>query len=333
MSKIKVSKYDQKDQELWDNFVQNSINGTIFHEQRFISYHGNKFEDCSLLIHNNSELIAVFPAAIINKNGKTILKSHPGTSYGGLVFNATIQLKIVFDIINEIEIFAKNNEFDAIEFRHSPNIFRKTPLDQLDFALTSKAYNKIDEELSTCYELSRYKDLEISDAIKLFKNSGRSKARKNINKAFRDGLTFRELDKSEYGLFHNILINNLKKHNAKPVHSLKDINTLKELYPERVRIFGVFKDSELAAAYLIFNVNSIGNHIFYGSIDYNYQVYRPTSFGLFMLIKTFADEGDKFLNMGISTEDGGKVINWDLFAFKESFNGTGILRYYWQKYL
>jgi hypothetical protein len=333
MGQITVSKYDPSDQEIWDKFVQNSINGTIFHEQKFISYHGDKFDDCSLIFYKNNEIIALFPAAIINKINKMVLKSHPGTSYGGFVINKSLQLKNIFELIDILEKYCKNKNIEIIEFRHSPNIFRECPLDQIDFALSSNNYKRIDEELSTCYKLDIYKGKSENECVNLFQNYGRSKARKNIRKAIRAGLIFRELKENEYKIYYEILVENLKKHNSKPVHSLEEIKLLKRLYPKRINLYGVFKDENLAAGYLIFNINKIGNHIFYGSINYKYQMHRPTSFGLFKLIQTLSDQGHEYLNMGISTEDGGKIINWDLFDFKESFNGTGILRYYWQKKL
>lgn len=333
MSEFTLKKYSNNYKNIWDDFVKNSINGTIFHEQKFISYHKNKFNDSSLLFYKNGKLITVFPAAIIEKNNKIILKSHPGTSYGGFVLNDTLALKDVFEIIKLLEQFCNDNNIEIIEFRHSPNIFRKLPIDQLDFALSFNNYSRIDEELSTCFPLEAYKSLEIEKMIDLFDNSGRSKAKKNISKAIKEGLLFRELVESEYENYYDILCSNLKKHNAQPVHSFKEINLLKKLYPKRIRLYGVFKERELAAGYLIFNINQLGNHIFYGSINYKFQEFRPTSYGLFMLMNTFANEGDQYLNMGISTEDGGKIINWNLFAFKESFNGTGINRYYWQKIL
>ena len=39
----------------------------------------------------------------------------------------------------------------------------------------------------------------------------------------------------------------------------------------------------------------------------------------------------KYLNYGISTENSGKYINESLLSFKESFNGIGVIRTYWQK--
>lgn len=334
MSNYKVEKYSSEHYGEWQDFVRMSVNGTLFHEQKFLSYHDEgKFEDCSLMLYCKDELIAVLPAAVLQRGDKKVLKSHPGTSYGGLVFGTIPKLKEVIDCINAVEEYARNNNISRFEFRQAPKIFLSTPIDQIDFALVQLGYEREDQELSTCYPLLEYRDIPIEDMVKLFENDGRNKVRKNVRKAIRTGLEFRELDNSEIEKYYEILLDNLVRHDAKPAHSLADIKKLKELYPERVRLYGVFVAGNLAAGYLIFNINSIGWHVFYGSMDYKYQVERPTTFGLFMLLKTLADEGYEYLNMGISTEDGGRVVNWGLLDFKESFNGTGIIRTYWSKNL
>jgi hypothetical protein len=334
MATYEIVKYSIEKFDEWQHFVLNSANGSLFHEQRFIGYHQEgKFEDSSLMIYKNGTLCAVFPAALLRRAGKSILKSHPGTSYGGVVFSKLEKLQTVIDVQSAIEDYAKNIGIDRIEFRQAPKIFLKKPFDQLDFAFVQLGYAREDQELSTCYPLADYHHLPLDKMLGLFSNEGRNKVQKNVRKALRNGLEFRELSETEFDTYYKILLENLVRHKATPAHSLADIRKLKQLYPDRVRLYGVFKEGAMAAGYLIFNINQIGWHVFYGSMNYLYQADRPTTHGLFMLLKTLADQGYAYLNMGISTEDGGKIVNWGLLDFKESFNGTGIIRTYWSKEL
>jgi len=39
MAQIRLVKYEPALAERWDSFIDNSINGTLFHRQRFMSYH------------------------------------------------------------------------------------------------------------------------------------------------------------------------------------------------------------------------------------------------------------------------------------------------------
>jgi hypothetical protein len=55
----------------WDNFVETSDNGTIFHKRRFLSYHPEgKFKDASLIFRKQNKLFSIFPAVEIERDGK-----------------------------------------------------------------------------------------------------------------------------------------------------------------------------------------------------------------------------------------------------------------------
>lgn len=335
MQNIKIVKYENKHFDLYESFVENSINGTIFHERKFISYHPEeRFDDCSLLFFRGEKLVAVFPAAIIQKENIKILKSHPGTSYGGLIIKENLSYSFTNSLFEKLEEYCKKNNINFIEFRHSPRIFLKNPLDQIEFVLINRGYIREAEELATCYELSQIKYLTNSQYINYFNNYTNTKARQNIKKAISKKLNFKFIHNDEdISNYYNILENNLKKYNTKPVHSLKEIIKLINLYPERVKISVTEFDGRILGGFLIFNINTLGWHIFYSALDYNYLEYKPIHFCLFKLKKYLSQMSYKYLNYGISTENSGKYINESLLSFKESFNGIGVVRTYWQKKL
>lgn len=334
MSRFQIKKYSNEDHQPWDDFVKNSLNGTIFHERDFINYHPkDRFNDHSLLFFEKEKLIAVFPAAIIKKENSLILKSHPGTSYGGLVFNRNLSLNYFFDLLKELEEYSLRHGFNLIEFREAPKIFNKYPIDQYDFALLKNQWIRESEELSTCYYLPDFKGVDKQELIQSFDNSTLTKARQGIKKSIKNNCEFIELDKSNIEDFHRLLTENLKKHKTKPVHSVDELIVLFNSYPHRVKLFGIKHQDKIIAAMLLFNINNNGWHIFYSALDYSHKQLRPVHLLIFNLIDLFSNQGYNYLNYGISTEDGGNIINWDLFRFKESFNGHGIIRTYWQKRL
>ena len=88
---ISIKKYTEKLNNIWDDFIFNSNNGTIFHTQQFLSYHQNKkFTNHSLLFFDKDILLAVLPATIIKNNNQNILCSHPGASSGGVVYSQNL---------------------------------------------------------------------------------------------------------------------------------------------------------------------------------------------------------------------------------------------------
>lgn len=62
----------------WDDFVNRSQNGTIYHTRRFLTYHpAGRFVDASLLVYHDDQMIAVVPAAVRTCDGIPTLYNDP----------------------------------------------------------------------------------------------------------------------------------------------------------------------------------------------------------------------------------------------------------------
>lgn len=347
MSKISISKFDtlkiktKNDLTIeFDKFIDNSINGTIFHKKAFLNYHPiDRFEDNTLLFYKKWTLIAVFPAAkMTNKeNGKTTLKSHPGSSYGGLVIDRTMGIEDTFDLIDSLTNYAKNEGFDYIEFRLPEKIFYNSNLDTIDFCLLNRGYYREAEELSNCIVLSQFKGLDFETFVSKFKSNSIFSSKNKVDRNYRHSLNYDlsaefATNPKDIEQFYNVLTKTLTKFDTKPVHSLDELNKILTTFNE-THIFVVKHNDIVIAGQFLLKVNQNGYHMFYNAMDYDYQNMRPANFGMLHLIYKLAQKGEKYYNLGISTEKGGKVINYGLFDFKESFNSEGIIRTYWKKEL
>lgn len=308
---MEIVRYKPIFKERWDSFVWGSCNGTIFHTQKFISYHPpDRFEDYSLLIRDGSEIVAVFPAA---KMGGT-LKSHPGTSFGGPVIRNFPNVKETKEILSLIVSFAEREGFGAIDMRLPPYIFHHQPCDEIDFI---------------AYKLGfRLDSLEMTSAIPMENQIFRSDTERSIRKAHR-GLTFKCSD--EWERYWEILRNNLAyRHDAEPTHNLDEILKLKGLFPNKVYLFASYLGDIMTGGIVVFVCNDKTFHTFYHAQDYDYQNYRSLNLVIYELIKWGNDKKFKFMNLGISTENHGDIINWGLYRFKEGFGARGVLRKYYR---
>lgn len=337
MNYIQVSKLNtvRDGNNIFDEFIDHSINGTIFHKQKFLAYHGDdKFVDNSLLFYSKNKLIAVFPAVKLRtKENQLILKSHAGSSYGGLILCDIIGISDTFLLIESLICYAKENNFNAIEFRLSEKIFYKKNLDTLDFCLLHKGFFREAEELSNAVDLKQFKNLNFDDYLNSFSNNSKNKVLRNYRVAQKYFLTsgFSSLE-SEVVEFYTILEKTLQKFKVTPVHSLPEIFTLLQTCSE-IRLFIVKYENKIIAGQFVFDVNSQGSHMFYNALDYDYKHTRAANFGMVNLIYQLTKENKKYYNLGISTENSGKIINYGLFDFKESFNSEGVIRTYWKKQL
>ena len=83
---FEIKKFIEEQSDLWEKMVLEANNGTIFHSRRFLSYHPQgRFTDHSLIFSKKNKPYVLFPASDRNIDGKRILVSHPGTSYGSFV--------------------------------------------------------------------------------------------------------------------------------------------------------------------------------------------------------------------------------------------------------
>src|SRR5258705_7003976 len=84
---MEVLSYARGAAAAWDEFVARAPMATLLHTRRYLSYHGERFSDVSvLLVDERQRVIAVFPAALDPDDDKCVI-SHPGVTYGGIVYD------------------------------------------------------------------------------------------------------------------------------------------------------------------------------------------------------------------------------------------------------
>src|SRR4030042_112049 len=79
---IKILPYSPESQSIWNNFLPHCKNSTFLFSRNYMDYHKDRFNDSSLMVYNESDLVALFPA---NKKDEETVVSHDGLTYGGLL--------------------------------------------------------------------------------------------------------------------------------------------------------------------------------------------------------------------------------------------------------
>ena len=300
----------------WDALVESTDNGTMFHKRKFLSYHPkNRFVDGSALILKENKPFAVFPAAIINRDGKKILSSHSGASYGGVAYKTDFTIRDAFDVTEGLIKYAKSLKVDAIQLTPPPIYYASKYSSYFDFALYRNGFNYMKREISSVVQLDNDDDTLLA--------TYRAEARTSVKKAISQGVEIVETER--FADYYEILKKNLKmRHNVSPTHSLDELLKLKALFPTKIRLFGAFKGDTLMAGVCNFSANKNVVLAFYISHDEEYQKYRPVNLLFYEIMKRYRHEGFKFLDFGIFTVN--MEPNWGLGRFKENFGSRGIFR-------
>jgi hypothetical protein len=308
--------------EQWDAFIDSSDNGTLFHKREFLSYHPrDKFKDVSLIFLKNKSILSLLPAALIDRDSRKILASHPGASYGSFVYQSDLNFKEAHELIELLIDYGKSIKADRIQLTPPPIIYQKKYSNYIDFALVRNKFSYLKREVSSVVQLDF--DFE-TDLLQSY----RQEARTALKKAIKSGVEVVECEK--FAEYYEILKKNLKmRHGVNPAHSLDELLKLKKMFPGKIRLWGAFLKDKLIAGVCNFSVNRNVVLAFYISHNEEFQKYRAVNLLFFEIMKRYKAEGFQFLDFGIFTVN--MEPNWGLGRFKENFGARGIFRDYFYK--
>jgi hypothetical protein len=302
--------------EEWDNFVDNSDNGTIFHKREFLSYHpADRFKDASIVLLKDNKVIAIYTAAVVEREGKKVLASHPGASYGSFVYNSNLNFKEAHAMVDVLLEYAETLKVDRIQLTPPPIIYQSKYSNYIDFALVRNGFIYLKRDVSSIVQL----DFKADELLSTY----RAEARTAVKKSIKQGVEIVECE--NFKEYYEILKKNLKlRHNVSPAHTLDEIIKLKKIFPAKIRLWGAFLKDKLIAGVCNFSANPKVVLAFYISHDEEYQEYRAVNLLFFEIMKRYKEEGFRFLDFGIFTVN--MEPNWGLGRFKENFGARGIFR-------
>jgi hypothetical protein len=311
---LSVEPYDPAWNEEWDLFVSQSHNGTVYHSRRFLAYHPiGRFEDASLVVREKGRLIAVLPAARDVIGGNTRLRSHPGATYGGLVFKSRERFHRIQAIVSAIVQVARSSGFRRFEcLRITPKPYCESASNELEMGLHLNGFVPFRRELTCGLPV-------VADLTKLLG----SKTMWSLRRAERAGVSvyFSE----DWESFWRLLEGSLDaRHGVKPTHTLMEILDLKTRCGDDIQLLAAVKDGRMISGVVVFICNSRAVYTMYVALDYEFSKLRPNYLCLARLIEWAAQRGYAFLDIGVCTE--GDDINWGLYAFKEEFGCAGYFR-------
>lgn len=293
-----IQKYQVKHKELWDTFISTAKNSTFLFYRDFMDYHQDRFDDNSLLIFKNEKLIAVFPA----NREKDIVYSHQGLTYGSLVVPTKISSQDVFLIFDELCNHYRKNAINELYIKQIPEIYFKESAFEIGYSLAQKAelYRR-DMILAIDYS----KPLNIHKTkLKHYKKSGNYNFKIKCCDAFAP-------------FWKNVLEPRLEeRHNAKPVHSLQEIELLHKRFQDNIKQFNVYLDDEIVAGITLFETEQTVKSQ-YGATTKAGEKVRALDYLFLHLIYKYQHEGKRFFSMGTVVEDNDLGYNKGLLKQKE----------------
>lgn len=304
---IEVKPYTQKQAQEWNDFIEQSRQGTFLFNRSYMDYHADRFQDASLMIYRKEQLYALLPA---NRLGDT-LYSHQGLTYGGLLTKDQATTAEICEVFIKINEYLYRSGVQRVIYKPTPWIYHCYPAEEDLYALTY-----------ICHAQLTARDISSTIPLDSLMTFGKDR-RRGVRKATRAGVTVRE--SQDLATFWDILDKNLtNKYATHPVHSLEELTLLHSRFPNSIRLFMAYNDKGIAiGGTIIYDMPQVVHTQYISASPEGKRLGAIDLLFDYILNDVYANRKG-FFDFGKSTEEEGKVLNTTLIFQKEGFGGRGV---------
>jgi hypothetical protein len=294
--------------DTWDEFCAGAINATFLHTRKFLSYHGDRFEDASLMLFDAGKLVGVLAAARSGDDRATIV-SHPGITYGGIVHDGRLAGSRMIDAIADVRPYYAGQGCTKLVYKVVPYIYGHAPAQDDLYSLFRHGAIRSRCDLSCTIDLAH-------------RRPASERRRRGLKKAAR--VVTLSADLGDLNALWPVLQENLaRKHGAQPVHSLDELKALIRLFPESIVVRCAAIEGKVVAGVVFFNSHNVWHAQYIASSEAGYDASALDAV-FNAAIQEAADAGDRYFDFGTSNERGGTLLNDGLYRFKQEFGGGGV---------
>jgi hypothetical protein len=311
---IDVVPFEHSLADTWHAFVESSNNGTEFHRTDFLEYHPeDRYDFRHLLFFRKGCLVSVLPGAV---TGETF-RSPAGASIGGFVHAPCAGLETADAVVHAFVSWCRGAGITEAFIGLPMPVYERTLDDSMEFALLYNGFSQYDAKYSSVADLRLTGD----------RSRMPCKTRHNIARAENQGIEVTESD--DFAVFHPILRENKLKFGCEPTHTLAELERIRDLRPDLLKLFLALKDGRPIAGLMLFLVSPVCALNFYTAQDYGYHRYNPVSLLLEHSMRWCAGRGYRYYDYGVSMDTSSPnplEVSRSLVKFKESMGLTGCIR-------
>jgi hypothetical protein len=310
---MRVSLYSPEDADDWDALVAAAPMGTFQHTRRFLSYHGARYADQSLVFREpGTTLKAVLPAAISPADPMCVV-SHVGATYGGLVFDVRSAADEAWKLLGAACEFLRAQGFSRLVYKPVPPHLHAHVCQADIYAIWRQGGRLIRRDLWNVIDLAADRRI-------------RKTRVRSVRRARESGIQIEEDNSSDaYEAFLEMTTKRLEERYAtKPVHSFEEMRMLHERFPERISLWVARNRTGYLAGTWMFDLRPAAFHCQYGHATPAGREVFALDLLFHDMIEHAAARGARYYSFGASTEREGTVLNSGLFAYKSSFGGGSV---------
>ena len=304
---VEIIRYDATMAAQWNEMARQCRNSTFQHQRGYMDYHSDRFTDCSLIALHNGKPRALLPA---NIDGDT-LWSHRGLTFGGwLVPLKHFDVTVMIEVMDATVAWMKDNGLKRLVYKAVPHIYHRYPCEEDLYALFRHHATLIESNLSTT--------IDLSCPLALYRGN-----KSGANAARKAGIKVGPSDDWS-GYWHLLETLLDERYDTRPVHTLAEIDLLRERFPDNIKLYTATLDGELLAGVVMYLSKPVAHSQYIGSSPQGKE--RKALTLLFdYLIGEYGQQGYRYFDFGISNEDHGRYLNEGLVRQKFRLGGRGIV--------
>jgi hypothetical protein len=306
-----VERYSPDEEGAWDELVEQAPMGTFLHSRRFLSYHGDRFTDTSVMLKDDpGRLLGVLPAAV-DPGDPSRVTSHPGATFGGIVHAGRLLGARMHEAIAQVADHYRDAGFNVLRYKPVPHIYQRAPSADDIYGLFRMGAVNAGCDLSCAIDLAHRRQPD-------------SRRRRALKKAQKAGVEVR-WGKAQLAELWPVVEENLSaRHGVRPVHTLSELTELVGRFPDRIMVVVGVLGEAIAAGVVLFRDSGVSHAQYIASSEAGFEVNALDA----VFEACIADAGaadSRFFDFGISNlRDADHTLNEGLFEFKAGFGGGGV---------
>ncbi len=309
LDNLRIVPYTSEMDAVWEDACATAVNGTFLHSRRFLGYHGDRFVDRSVLFLVGEKVVGVFAAAEAPSDS-TLIVSHPGITYGGIVHSGALSGNRMIDALTRLGTHYRAGGHAKLRYKAVPAIYHARPSQDDLYALF-----RVGAVRSRC-DLSCTIDLDDRAALSERRRRGLKKANKAV--AIAVGTT-------HVTALWDVLAGNLtRKHDAAPVHTLAEISRLIDMFPEHIDLVCATIAGKVEAGIVVFKTRRVWHAQYIAASEAAYAVSALDAVFDYT-VDAARKEGARYFDFGTSNEREGTVLNDGLYQYKHEYGGGGVV--------
>jgi Acetyltransferase (GNAT) domain len=303
---LRVSNYTPERKSDWDAFAERSKNGVFLFRRDYMEYHADRFTDFSLLIEDDrGRLAAVVPASIKDD----VVTSHAGLTFGGVVSDERMKVETMLDLFGALGEHLKRCGVAKLVYKVVPHIYHRLPAEEDLYALFRSGARLTRRDVSAAIDTARPLPFSTLRA-------------RQIRRASREGVEVaRSSDFETFMSIHERVL--AERHGARPVHTASEIAMLAARFPDNIKLFAAARGGRMVAGVVVYESRMVA-HAQYIAADPEGAKTGASDLIMGTLINDYY-AAKPYFDFGISTEEGGRLLNGGLAGNKEGFGARAVV--------